>query len=125
LDTREKSIKIIWRICTLFIVNLNWVFFQSPSIQVAFQKIKAMFGFTSSPIWSDLTFRILTENSLFILLGILFCFPVARWVNKKIADTKIFNLYSIVEALLILVFLIWGISFQILGVHNPFLYQQF
>lgn len=125
LDIRGLSIRVIWRICTLFIVNLNWVFFQSPSIQIALLKIKSMFGFTSSPMWSDLTIRLLAENYIFILLGILFSFPIVSWVNNKFVNTKLFSLYKIVESLLILAFLIWGISFQILGVHNPFIYQRF
>ena len=123
INERCYFIKNTWRICTLLIVNINWVIFNSSSLNVAFNKICSMFGITSADFYSDITYRAISENFIFLILGILLCFPFTNVLIPQKQDTT--KTYIVIESLLLLFLLIWGVSYQVLGTHNPFLYQQF
>ena len=69
---------------------------------------------------------ILRENSIYLVLGIIFSIPIIPFLEKKTSLFKSGDTIKIVaEPILYFGAFIWAISFLILGAHNPFIYFNF
>lgn len=126
---RNWVLKIIWQICTLLIVNFQWVIFNSKSVKDAYYIILAMLGkntsfFRENDAQICLVFR---EYGIFIFLGILFAMPIAKKISKMINTTGKTGIFlkSVSLPIGYIAIFFWAMSFLILGAHNPFIYFNF
>ena len=127
-DSRKSRVfSALYRIVTLFFVNLGWVIFNSPNLKRGLNIIKGMLGYYgNSFVITDGLARNLREYGVFIILGILFCTPVMKYLEKWLEKTQRGRLAGAVAipAGCLFIFL-WAVSFLILGSHNPFIYFNF
>ncbi len=114
---------LLKRIYTLSLVLFSWVIFRAPSIGAAFDYIKCMFGFGSTPFNLDFLLYVLRENVAIIAAGLLFATPVYkslkqyRWVDTMPAKAA--------SVLAICFLFVAAFSFLIKGSYNPFIYFNF
>ncbi|MBQ6326833.1 MAG: MBOAT family protein [Clostridia bacterium] len=123
---KRKLTRGIYRLlCLVFIVFL-WVLFRSPSLHHALLYIRAMVLHRSVPIQNLRAAFLLRDNWFFLLAGMLFCFPIIPWCEKRLANRGEWGAAwgLLLSAGILLVFL-WGVSFIIAGSNNPFLYANF
>ena len=125
LKQRKRFIKLTWRIVTLLVINFNWVIFNIPSWRVGINYCKAMLGLYNNSLTSDVFVKDIQEYYIYLLLGLLFSTPVLSKLLDKIWVRDRFGITTIVYSIVILGIFAWALSFSMLGVHNPFIYQQF
>ena len=103
----------------MFFVITGWVVFRSENISFAWEYLKTMFGIGASIILDSQAISYLQNYGVYLLTGIIFCFPIVSLIKKKIYISK--------KVLYILVFLLFvvSISFTIKGSYNPFIYFNF
>lgn len=118
--------EVLLHIYTLAAVNLGWVMFRAPSLEAAWQYIKAMFGILPDikPLYSVMWY--LTRWNMVILLISIICassFPyrICNASKIRLAEEWRRGLYNI---FLVLVFA-YSIIKVVSGTYNPFIYFQF
>lgn len=123
---RSRAAKVLYRVFTLLVVNFQWVIFRAEGIRAGLTYIKCMLLAPANALADARALFLLKDNLAFILAGILLCFPVVPWIEKKMEQNKaaraIWNLAVIlVNAALFL----WAVSFVVSGQNNPFAYANF
>jgi D-alanyl-lipoteichoic acid acyltransferase DltB (MBOAT superfamily) len=117
---------------TLCLVIFGWVLFRAESIGFAVDYMSVMTSLGGNSFIDVKTAMYFNENTLFILLGILFSTPVSGALNRWISAEPVHRVkrvlaliwpfvYSIGLALLFLV----SISYLVKGSYNPFIYFNF
>lgn len=98
IEERVKPIKnpklkvVIGFIVTTFIVKMGQVMFRAGGFLDALKYYKVMYGFDSTvPLFSANVVYYLKEYLAAWILGIVFCFPICRWVNTKIRSYEKLN----------------------------------
>jgi D-alanyl-lipoteichoic acid acyltransferase DltB (MBOAT superfamily) len=126
-DSRSKFFaSIIWRAVTLLVVNFGWVMFNSSSWKSGIRYCLAMLGRYGVEANIDASImRYLREYGFFILVALLFATPVMKWIEEKIANTKVAYIAAVVSPLVCGSVFLWAVSYIILGAHNPFIYFNF
>ena len=122
-----KPLALVWRAVTLLVVNFNWVLFSHSSLRAGLRYCARMVGVYGFTGWADVTdVRILREYGVYLLLGIVFSMPAAEAARGRLEKTLPGQrvLKTVVPLAYMAAFL-WGLSFVLLGFHNPFMYQQF
>lgn len=76
--------KWLRRVYTMVIVMIGFVLFRAEDIYQASRYYLDMFGMNNNGIFSDIALRMIRENWIYYILGILFCFPIARNLNEKL-----------------------------------------
>lgn len=122
-----KPLAAVWRVVTLMVVNFNWVLFSHSSLRAGLRYCTRMVGVYGFTEWANMTdVRILREYGVYLLLGIVFSMPAAEAVRGKLGKTLPGQrVLKIVMPVAYLAVFLWGLSFVLLGFHNPFMYQQF
>lgn len=118
---------ILWRIVTLLIINFNWVLFSHEGLKTGLNYCLQMIGlYHKNDLMVATDIRLLREYGLYLLLGIVFTTPIAKLLEFKVeSENRLKSISAIVIPILYLLALMWGMSFVMLGFHNPFMYQQF
>lgn len=113
-----------WRVYTLLVIAVSWVFFRCHSVGESMNYLSNMLGLSSNGLYSELAVIFVKENWLPLLAGVLFCTPVAKIAENWIADEKagaarypLVALYPLVLAGLFCLSMI----FLIKGGHIPFI----
>ena len=111
-------------IYTLFVVNIGWVLFNSPSLKYAINYLKCMF--LGDVNFHDSNFILyLNEYKVYILAAIVFCIPWKGILEKhklpKILDVGVQVSLGIVVPILFIV----AETFLVKGTYNPFIYFNF
>lgn len=122
-EKRNLIMRIAWRVCTLGIIVIAWVFFYSDSLSMGLAYCMSMFGLMNNPLWSLENQFIIQNNIVFIFAGIIFCMPTVPWISRKIRKES-----RVLEALsntIYIVGFILSVSYLVLGAHNPFIYYNF
>jgi alginate O-acetyltransferase complex protein AlgI len=118
--------KILYRVCTLLFINLQWVIFRSNSLSEGFLFIRRMFSFESDSLLDYRTRFLINDYFVFIFASILLCFPILPWFKEKAKKNKYTNcLVEILSPIVIVFLFIWAISFVVSGLNNPFIYANF
>lgn len=127
LEKRGKVFATAWRFLTLIAIIFGWVYFNSPDILYGTRYCTAMLGGYHNPWEIDTSaIRLLREYGIYMIAGILFSAPLAKWVNARTdAIEKLRKAKIIVMPLIYGVSFLWAVSFLILGAHNPFIYFNF
>lgn len=130
---KNNSHRILMRIYTMLVVMFGWVMFRARDLYQANIYFKNLFGLGGNGIWSTMTGFMLREYSVFLLVGIIFSLPVAKWCNEKLVElyrSKGKNttvgivtgiMYPIGMAGLFFLCLVYLIR----GGYNPFIYFNF
>lgn len=107
-------------------MNFGWVVFNSPTLLSGIRYCLAMLGRYEHSISIDpVIIYNLQQYGVFIVLGILFSTPIMRIVKEKIDRTRASYITALLEPIGYGLILLWGVSFLILGAHNPFIYFNF
>lgn len=105
-----------------------WVVFYCPNLLSAGRYIKAMFTFANKNSLSlGRTLLLIHDYAFFLVLGILFCFPVKEFFDVKV-ETKggaLKTIYSTINSVLLIGIFIISLGFVISGQNNPFVYAMF
>lgn len=122
----NKLGSILYRIFCLFIINIQWVLFNSSTIKNALKYILRMFSKKGDAIYNHRAGVLLSEYWLFILIAIIFSMPVLPWLNNLKKKSKILEIIiDLLMVLIIVLCFIWAVTFIIAGQNNPFMYANF
>lgn len=122
---KTKPAKIIYRLFSLFFINIEWVIFKAKSASHAFSYIARMF-YSPDNSADKRTLLLLNDYWLFIVLAVLFCFPIIPTLEKKLEDkSSLKKAYDIVYGIVLIIGFVLAVSFIISGQNNPFAYGNF
>lgn len=124
---KHRYSRILYRVFTLIFINCQWVIFRSKTLESGFQFLKVMFFNRQNDTTADLrTGVLLKEYSVFLLAAVLFCFPVAKWIEGRLRPRKKLSVvYEALAAVVTLGLFVCAISFIVAGNNNPFAYANF
>lgn len=118
---KDKTLSgIFYRVFTLVIVILLWVIFRAENLAAAFRYLAAMFRFDMQSPGLDTWLLYLGEYRWELLAGVLFCFPIGRYLK----ESKYKWVTAAALAAEFICFLI-GISYLMKGTYSPFIYFNF
>ena len=121
-----QPLRVLYRILSLLFINFEWVLFRSENLISGLKYIKHMIIFRSNQISDFRTVFLFRDYMFFIIMAVLFCFPVVPFLEKKTSSNKILHtIFDIASALVIVFGFIWAISFIVAGQNNPFAYANF
>lgn len=122
----EKCPSFITRIYVFVIILMSWVLFDAPTLQVALERVKAMFGAAGLPLVSSETiYYIISYASLFIL-GFIAATPVVKQlITKMKGNSMLNNIINILEPVVLILLFVLCTAYLIDGSFNPFLYFRF
>lgn len=121
-EKRRKVVKSMWRVVTLCIVIIAWVFFRADTLSMGVEYCRAMFGQLNIPLWSSKCYFTIKNNVVFIIVGIIFSTPIVSKVKNRIGCK------NAVEETINIIYIagfLWAVSYLVLGAHNPFIYYNF
>lgn len=126
--TKNNRHKILMRIYTMLVVMFGWVLFRAKDLYQANLYFKNLFGLSGNGLWDTMTGFILRDYGIFLILGVIFSMPVAKWCNQKLIDGKwggfgkcMNVLYPLGMAGLFYLCL----TYLVRGGYNPFIYFNF
>lgn len=125
---KMKSSKILYRLLTIFVIIFGWVLFRITDLSDCFVYIQTMLGLQHLPIFDGQFFMLFKEFGVFLILGIICCFPVAGYMNGLLWKSKsilINKLTIILTSFFYMVITVISISYIIKGSYNPFIYFNF
>lgn len=120
--------RAVRHIYTLLVVNTAWVVFRADDLYQAGRFFLNMLGLNNNGIYSDTAVLLLHENWVFLLLGIVFCMPVARTMNSLLYQKPgswVNKWYTLIYPAGMLLLLIVSVSYLASGTYNPFIYFNF
>jgi len=112
---------------TMTAVNLGWVLFRSESFYQFAEYAGNLFGIYGNGFYDDRVWMFLREYAVFWIAGILLCFPVVSWAERKLrsCSPKLAAAVSAASPVCMLglagLCLIWLVK----GGYNPFIYFNF
>ncbi|MBQ7202401.1 MAG: MBOAT family protein [Eubacterium sp.] len=117
----KRYIKPLFWLYSMFFVVIGWVIFRSDSISLAINYIGAMFG-NKVPFSNALFVDDFKQILLYMVVGIIFSFPISKWVKKKHIQNVFYDsLYVIIVVLLFVA----SIASIVSSSYNPFIYFNF
>lgn len=135
LDRKFKG-KAIGHLYALLIVMVGWIIFRSDNLYQAGRFIMNMLCLNNNGIANDLTWFLIKEYWVFLLLGVLFSMPIARKVNEKLFNQNpektsdwtgrtMHYLTAYGYPAVVLVLFMVSVSYLAIGSYNPFIYFNF
>lgn len=125
---RDGRHTVLMRIYTLLVVMLGWVMFRTKDLYQANSYFQNLFGLSGNSFWNDMTGFLLREYWVYLLLGILFSFPIAQKCNTLLSAPRITAVGKVMTVLypaaMMGVFLLC-VAYLVRGGYNPFIYFNF
>ncbi len=119
----DKLPKIISWIYSFILINFGWLIFRVENISTLFALIKNIFTLNKGNIYLDIAHNYYLIHYLpFVLLALIFSFPIIKYLNNKI-NNSIFK--NIVSNIFLVMCFILCIIFLINNSYNPFIYFRF
>lgn len=122
----EKLPSFISHIYLLIIVIISFVIFDASSMNLAFERIGAMFGASDSPLWNSNSLYYLRSYALVFIVAIIGATPMIKNLvekaKKKEGWSKAINILSPIVTIILLVAVT---AYLIDSSFNPFLYFRF
>jgi len=116
----------IYRLFSIGFIIVQWVVFNSKSLESAFQYIGYMFGGAHSQLADYRTMFLVRDNLWFIITALLCCFPIVPWLKDKFERSSITKfIWNIMFVIINFALFIWALSYVVAGQNNPFLYANF
>ena len=106
-------------IYTMVLVIIGWVIFRAINLGDAILYIKAMFGIGAKGIIDKAVFAYIAQNWIYYVFALIGCAPIMPWIDKKLANNKV---WQIVYAVGMVVVLVVSVSFISNNAYNPFIY---
>lgn len=129
---KNKALKLIGLVYTLVAVYFGWILFRCSDLSSTAKYIKNMFDLSAS---SGDVFVKLRDNIYYLVLGIVFAFPVAKLPDKLLARLEkngnrraacIYNgISSVIYPLALISVFIIAVAFLAKSTYNPFIYFNF
>lgn len=126
----DKIPKVFAHIYTLLAVIFGWVLFRCDSGELSqcITYIKRMLRFKFTDIGVEQSIMYLNKYGLYIIIGIIFSFPIYRFAKAKIAEkctgTTRILLAGVGYAMLLGLFFV-SVLYLINSTYNPFIYFRF
>jgi alginate O-acetyltransferase complex protein AlgI len=126
----SKAPRVLQNVYVLLIVMVGWVFFRSPTLELALDMLSRMFGLqagtaTMLPVSS----HVAPPTMLLILLAAFFSFPiwpqVRELARKTIVTAGEQAAYDITRAAFIAVITVLCLATMTIDQNNPFIYFRF
>lgn len=123
----KKPGKTCWRqVYVLLAVVIGWVIFRAPNLKEAGTYLSSMFALHGGSLWSQETAMFIRENIIFLGAGIVFSTPIARKVNKKMAEgAKGRGIVAFCYPIALSVLMMLCVTYLVKGTYNPFIYFNF
>ena len=124
----RKAASILGFIGTLFFVLMVKAIFKADNLTHAISYYGSMFGLCGNRFIDNTAIYWVGQYRLFLIAGIIFCFPVVPWLNEKIdaVGNRTLSAAKSWFALIAMLFLFWiDMSYAIGGGYNPFIYFNF
>lgn len=115
LGRKRKLPPVVDHIYTMLIVIVGMAIFMSPSLSVAMQYLRNMFGIGAAGVVDAVTVFYLKDNWIFLALAVLFVTPIGKKLEK------ISWLYQILLGLVLLLSIVYILK----GNYSPFIYFSF
>ena len=120
INLKNKKIKI-GHLYTMFFVIIGWVLFRTESLNQCFTYLKVMFDYKN--LIDIYAINLLKQFSIFIVLGIVFAFPIIPTIKKYINKNK--KLELILYTISIILLYLLDIIYVVKSGYNPFIYFNF
>lgn len=126
----EKLPAFVSHLYLLFAVLISWVIFYFTDLSRAGQYLGIMFGLSGQPLTNSQTMLALEGNVFWLILAVLFCLPVARYLSGQIqAAAEVSQTRQVILGILVPVMNL-GILLICTAMlsgqsYNPFLYYRF
>jgi hypothetical protein len=109
-------------IYTMVLVIIGWVIFRSTGLGTAFLYIKAMFGIGAKGLCDKAVWAYIAQNWIYFVFALIGCAPLVPTIDRKLRESKAWNLLYTVGIVAILVI---SVSFISNNAYNPFIYFNF
>lgn len=116
------------RLYTMLEVMLGWVMFRARDLYQTYVYFKNMFGLSGSSLWNDMTWFLLREYAVFLILGVLFSLPIAQKCNERLSAPQIGAVGKCMTALYpaaMMGLFVLCVACLARGGYNPFIYFNF
>ena len=118
------------RLYTLLAVNFLWMLFRSDTLAYAGSFFLTMLGFQGTGTVDALCGLYLRENALLLVLALVFSFPLAPWLSKKLETFRPFGLdlsplWDLLYAAGLAAVGVLCACYLVKGTYNPFIYFRF
>jgi len=122
---KNQFLKISYRIFTLLCIVFGWVLFRATGLKSAVKYMLSMFGLNNNALSDVKTVYIFQDYLILLIIAIIACIPIAKWLVLKIKNEKTLIIYEGLRVIALLVLLIICISYCVNGSYNPFIYFNF
>ncbi len=76
----------VWKhVIALVIINLGWVLFRSENFYQYREFMGNLFGLHQNGLYNSYVWMFLKEYAVFWAAGIIFCLPVGKWLERRLA----------------------------------------
>jgi len=129
LKIKSERIPVLGNVYTIFVVTVGWALFYFDDFGRLGTAFKIMFGAVKNPL-SLIEQTLLSSNVLFIIIAVIACMPISRYIKKAMKNLSKRDYSSdramvIVHAVFNTVILVWCTASIVGSSFNPFLYFRF
>ena len=131
VKTEERKkwwITLLWWGVWVFALNYIWGIFTAKDLTSGIHYCACLIGIGTEDIGlrSPLLIKNLQEYWFFLLMGVLFSFPIIPALDR-LTDRKVFlkKAKTVVVPIGYFLIFLWAVSYLLLGAHNPFIYFNF
>ena len=115
---------------TLLAVNFLWMLFRADTVEYAGQFFLTMLGLNGMGSADPACGLYLAENALFLVLALLFSFPLAPWLRERLETFRPFGqdlslLWDLLYAAALAAAGVLCVCYLVKGTYNPFIYFRF
>lgn len=124
----QKAGALIGFITTFFVILFTKVIFNASSLTAAIHYYGSMFGLEGNPIWDARGLYWIRQYRWYLILGLLFAYPVVETISGKIDASRNCVAIRIKEFVLhfsLLILFVIDIILAASGGYNPFIYFNF
>ena len=123
----KSGAAVIYRLFSLFYINLLWIVFRYTDLSYLGAYLKRMFGISRIEHSDINVWHLIWDYKFALIPAILFIFPIyskiSQYMEKK--DQKIKLVFEAVLSIVMTVLFILCLSFIVSGTNNPFVYANF
>lgn len=120
------GIAFLYRLSALLVINFNWVIFSHEEVRTGLAYCLHMLGYRATSLADAGDIRLMREYGIYILSAFIGSTPLVSNMQEKYCENSNWKkLYIFLEPFVLLALFAWGISFELLGGHNPFMYKNF
>lgn len=109
----------------LFFIVLGWAIFYFTDLALLGQQLQVMFGLADVPLYGYQEWSIIQSNIYWLILALVLCFPVYRWVRQQLDRRLSSQQVAITDFAQNLVYLGVSVALLVGSTYNPFIYFRF